>query len=230
MNLDDAFIKPQQPTLFDYGKYGSGLYELFPQVWQLLEAAINPEVSIRRLALKELIEMDAARMLPLVAYHLVTRITEPDLDTRALVVYAVSEALLPDEKGALATEGVRQCLMGNLSQMRTRQIFALLQVLTKYPNLEPGVARMLNACPYAGNQLADILASRRVPLEIRRYAVRMIGLVGYLDAIPALERLLSRLESRAHGQQVMTFAPPETLEDAELIPDIRRSLAFLKSP
>lgn len=230
MNLDDAFIKPQQPTLFDYGKYSSGLYELFPQVWQLLEAAINPEISIRRLALKELIELDAARMLPLVAYHLVTRITEPDLDTRALVVYAVSEALIPDEKGNLPTEGVRQCLMGNLSQMRTRQIFALLQVLTKYPNLEPGVARMLNACPYAGNQLADILASRRVPLEIRRYAVRMIGLVGYLDAIPALERLLSRLESRAHGQQAMTFAPPETLEDVELIPDIRRSLAFLKSP
>lgn len=230
MNLDDAFIKPPQPTLFDFGESSSGLYELFPRVWQLLEASINSEISIRRLAVKELIELDAARMLPLVAYFLVSRITENDLDTRALVVYAISEALLPDEKGKLPIESVRQCLIGNLSQMRTRQIYALLQVLTKYPNLEPGVARMLNACPYAGNQLADILASRRVSLDIRRYAVRMIGLVGYLDAIPALERLLARLESRLHGQQAMMFTPADTLEDTELIPDIRRSLAFLKSP
>ncbi len=230
MSLDDAFIKPPQPTLFDYGEISSRFYELFPRVWQLLEAAISPELSIRRLAIKELIELDAARMLPLVAYLLVSRIIEPDLDTRALVVCAVSEALLPDEKGRLPTESSRQCLLGNLSQMRTRQIYALLQVLTRYPELEPGVARMLNACPYAGNQLADILASRRVPLDIRRYAVRMIGLVGYLDAIPALERLLARLESRIHGQQAMNFAPSETIEDVELIPDIRRSLAFLKSP
>lgn len=230
MTLDDASLKPPQPTLFKIGDSSSGLYELFPQVWQLLEAAISPEIAVRRLAIKELIELEAGRVSPLVAYFLVTRITESDLDTRALVVYAVSEALIPDKKGKLPVESARQCIIGNLSQMRTRQIYALLQVLTKYPNLEPDVARMLNACPYAGNQLADILASRRVSLDIRRYAVRMIGLVGYLDAIPALERLLARLESRLHGQQTMAFAPAEMVEDAELIPDIRRSLAFLKSP
>jgi hypothetical protein len=89
---------------------------------------------------------------------------------------------------------------------------------------------LLNACPYAGNQLADILSSRKVPLEIRRYAVRMIGLVGYLDAIPALERQLARLETRLHGQQSLAFAPVDMVEDAALIPDIRRALAFLQSP
>jgi hypothetical protein len=33
-----------------------------------------------------------------------------------------------------------------------------------------------------------------------------------------------------HGQTTMSFAPVDMVEDAELIPDIRRSLAFLQSP
>ena len=230
MDLDKVFVKPSQPPLFDYGDNSSGMVELFPHVWQLLEAAISPKVTVRRFAMKEIVEMEAVRLLPLVAYFVATRITDPDLDTRALVIYAISEALVPDEKGRPPAEDVRQCLLLYLSQMRTRQIYAIIQVLPTYPNLEQSVARMLNACPYAGNQMADILASRKASLEIRRYAVRMIGLVGYLDAVPALERLLARLESRLHGQTTMSFAPVDMVEDAELIPDIRRSLAFLQSP
>jgi hypothetical protein len=230
VDLDKVFVKPSQPPLFDIDDGSSGMVELFPRVWQLLEAAISPDTSIRRFAMKEIVELEAVRLIPLVAYFIATRITETDLDTRALVVYAISEALLPDDQGRPPVENVRQNLLLYLSQMRTRQIYAIIQVLPKYPNLEQDVARILNACPYAGNQMADILASRKASLEIRRYAVRMIGLVGYLDAVPALERLLARLESRLHGQTSMSFAPVDMVEDAELIPDIRRSLTFLKSP
>jgi HEAT repeat protein len=230
MDLDKVFVKPSQPPLLDFDDSSNGMVELFPRVWQLLEAAISPDVNMRRFAMKELVEMEAVRLLPLIAYFIATRITDPDVDTRALVVYAISDALLPDDQGKPPDETVRQNLLLYLSQMRTRQIYAIIQVLPKYPNLELDVARLLNACPYAGNQMSDILASRKASLEIRRCAIRMIGLVGYLDAVPALERLLARLESRLHGQTTMSFAQVDMVEDAELIPDIRRSLAFLQSP
>ena len=130
----------------------------------------------------------------------------------------------------MAPESTRQTLKATLSQMRTRRIYALIQILPQSQELEQAVASLLNACPYAGNQLAEILASRKVSLDIRRYAARLIGLVGYLESIPALERLLARLESRIHGQQAMSFAPLEMTDETDLIPDIRRALAFLSSP
>jgi HEAT repeat protein len=230
MELDDLYNNPSQPTLFDFGDSSQGVAELFPAVWHLCEGAISPELSIRRSAVEQIIEVDAARLLPLVAYILATRITETDLDTRTEVIAALGDILLPDKDGLLPSESVRHSLTVYLAEMRTRQIYALLQVLPNRPDLEKVVARLLNACPYAGNQLAEILTSRRVPMDIRRHAVRLVGLVGYLDAIPALERLLARLESRLHGQQSMSFAPVDMVEDAVLIPDIRRALAFLQSP
>ncbi len=230
MELDDLILNPSQPTLFDLGESSQGMVELFPAIWQLSEAVFSPEVAVRRTAVQQIVDTDAARILPLVAYLLATRITEKDIDIRTEVIYALSDILLPDEAGLPPSEPVRQCLSAYMAQMRTRQIYALLQVLPKRPDLEQGVARLLNACPYAGNQLADILTSRKAPLDIRRHAVRLIGLVGYLDAIPALERQLARLESRLNGQQSMSFAPVDMVEDAVLIPDIRRALAFLRSP
>jgi len=230
MNLDEVFVKPSQPVLFDLGETSSGVVELFPGVWHLCEGLISADIAIRRSSVEQLLGTQAARLLPMVAYILATRITEPDFEIRAKVVYLLGEILLPDEQGRPAADSVRQSLNAYLAQIRTRQIYAMLQLLPRQPDLEPGVARLLNACPYAGNQLADILSSRKVPLDIRRYAVRMIGLVGYLDAIPALERQLARLETRLHGQQSLAFAPVDMVEDAALIPDIRRALAFLQSP
>lgn len=230
MELDDLFLRPSQPTLFDLGESSRGVAEIFPAIWHLCEAAVSPDVDVRRGAIRQIVETDAGRLLPLVSYILATRITEMDINLRVLVIGALSDILLPDRDGLPPPEAVRQCLTDYLAQMRTRQIYALLQVLPDRPDMEQSVARLLNTCPYAGNQLAEILASRKVPLEIRRHAVRLIGLVGYLDAIPALERSLARLESRLNGQQSMSFAPVDMVEDAVLIPDIRRALDFLHSP
>lgn len=230
MDLDKVFLKPNQPVLFDLGESTIGMLELFPGVWHVCEGLVSADAAIRSSAVDQLLNSNAPRLLPLVAYLLATRITEADPDIRARVVFILGEILLPDKEGRPPAEAVRQCLGEYLAQIRTRQIYAMLQLLPQQPDLEPSIARLLNACPYAGNQLADILSSRKVPLEIRRYAVRMVGLVGYLDAIPALERQLARLETRLHGQRSLAFAPVDMIEDAELIPDIRRALAFLQSP
>jgi hypothetical protein len=57
-----------------------------------------------------------------------------------------------------------------------------------------------------------------------------IGTVGYLEAIPALERLAARLEARLSGQQAMTFAPPSQSEENELLPIVRSVLHLLQAP
>ena len=93
----------------------------------------------------------------------------------------------------------------------------------------PQIARLMNSCPYAGNHLADLAGSRKAPIDIRRYAIRLAGVVGYCDMIPTLERMLTRLESRANGQQAMAFAPPAALEDTELLSDVRDALLKLSS-
>ena len=230
MEIEEIGLKPVQPTLFDLGDSSAGILELFPGIWHLLEMAISPDTQARKVAVTRLAHMGAVRLLPLVVYIFVTRITDCDQELRSEVINYLGDVYLPDEQRRPAPEAVRQCLTSQLSEIRTRQIYAMLQVLSSHPDLEPAVARLLNSCPYAGNQLAEILASRKVPLDIRHHAVRMIGFVGYLEAIPALERLLTRLEVRVHGQQSMAFASVELADEAELIPDIRKALAYLSSP
>ena len=114
--------------------------------------------------------------------------------------------------------------------MRNRLIFSMLQAAISDPNLEAPITRMLNACPHAGAHLAEILADRGVPLTIRQQAVHFVGQVGFLEAIPALERLAARLEARRSGQQSMPFAPPPATQDeSELLPEIHQTLLMLRS-
>ena len=106
----------------------------------------------------------------------------------------------------------------------------MIQVLASNPDLAPQVVRLLLACPFAGNHLIEIAHSRKISLDIRNTAIWLIGEVGYVDAIPALERLQIRMESRLNGQQSMPFAPPFGMDDSELLPGLKSALAMLRSP
>jgi HEAT repeat protein len=230
MELDSIPQQLMQPTLFEYGDTASGAVELFPAVWTAAEALLAPELLIRQQGLARLIELGAPRLSPLIAAILATRLSEPDLELRRQIAYTLGDILTVDEHGRAAPELVRSYLVQMLGQMRQRPIFALLEVSISDPMAEATIARLLNACPYAGRHLADILSERKMPLAVRRSATHFIGLVGYLDAIPSLERMLARLETRAAGQQVMPFAPPGQPDEADLLPEIRTALASLETP
>jgi hypothetical protein len=110
-------------------------------------------------------------------------------------------------------------------------LYGLLQVSQAFPDSSNEVARLLNACPYAGRQMADILSDRKIPLPIRQAAAHFIGVVGYLEAAPILERLEARLTARLNGQQSMPFASTEVGaagNESELLPGIRLALLMLK--
>jgi hypothetical protein len=194
-------------------------------VWEAMEAFTSPELAQRRTAFEQLRALGVARLSPLAAYHLSTRLTEPDIELRARIVQALAETLSPDETGRLAPEAVRSTLAAQLSAMRTRSTFALLQVVDFDKSAEPLVARLLSCCSFAGGHLADILSNRQISLAVRKQAAFYIGRIGYLDALPSLERMAARLENRINAGGLIR-------EDDEtgLLPLIRDALSVLRAP
>lgn len=108
--------------------------------------------------------------------------------------------------------------MVTLSNMRTRQIFGLLQVSEYDKTAEADVMDLLGCCSYAGSHLSEILSNRDLPHEIRRQAAFYIGQIGYLDALPVLERLTNRLETRGDEQ------------DTIMLPVLQNAVQLLTAP
>lgn len=218
-----------QPQLFSLEE-GIEQVELFPEVWGAAEKLISPELHLRWEGLEGLLESNAPRFSPLILYLLCTRIVEPDIDLRARIIEALGDVTQPDKNGNPAPGIVRLILINNLSRIRTRQIYALLQVLIDYPALEKHVSRLINVCSYANNHLVEIINDRKKPLDIRQQAISMIGVVGYVEAIPSLDRLSARLEARMNGQKAMPFAPLSENPELDLLVTIREALVSLRAP
>jgi len=220
------------PQLSLFGPEGSsvGILELFPEVWGAAELLTHPNATKRLEGLGRLVAINAPRLSPLIAYLVATRIPDPDIDVRSLAIQTIGKVLSPDEGGALASEAVCYHLINHLTHMRTRQVYAILEAVARRPELEAVAERIFDVCSCAGNHLVEILLNRKAPLTIRLLAVRYIGLVGYLDALPALERIQARLESRQAGQQAMPFAVQDAPEENELLPEIRKAISSLHLP
>jgi hypothetical protein len=221
-------ISPQ-PQLFLLEE-SFGTIELFPAVWSALEDLIKADAELRLNALEQLIELDAPRFSPVVSYILVTKITESILEIRARIVEALAKVLTPDENGFPAPEDVRNSLHHYLSGFRTRQIYALLQVSAEFNSLEDHVSRLLNACPFAGSHLIDILNDSKTSVGIRMQAAVMVGKVGYIYTLPALEKLAGRLEARMSGQKAMDFAPQKNSKESSLLPVVNEAIRTLRAP
>jgi len=218
-----------QPQLFLLEE-SIGSIELFPAVWGALEDLTKKDLNVRKSALGELIELDAARFSPVVSYIMVTRVAEPNIELRSKIIETLGLVLLPDTKEFPAPEDVRTSLYFYLSSFRTRQVFSLLQASAEFGSIEDHVARLLNACRYAGNHLIEILIDPKTPIEVRRQAAVMIGKVGYLNTLPALEKLAGRLEARIGGQTAMNFASQSNSKDSDLLPAVEDAIRSLKTP
>ena len=219
-----------QLTLFDLSDAVSGAIEIFPEVWGALEKLTSPDILERRDGLDCLIVLDAPRLSPLVAYLVATRIFDPDLELRYKVVDVLGKILRPRETGKLASPKVRSHLKEYCMQMGRRGILMLLEVAYAYPDAESKIASLLNLCSQSGDALVKIMSERKISIEFRRQAIIFIGIVGFLEAIPALEKYENRLESRMNGQKAMSFAPPTVLDENSLLTVIQTTLAMLQEP
>ncbi len=218
-----------QPALFQFDESPHS-EELFPEVWGALEDFTKPDADMRATALERLINLDAPRNSPVVAYFLVTKIDDQNLELRARIIETLGDVLISDKNGSHAPTEVRTSLHLYVSGFRTRQIYAILQVSAEYPTLDKHIVQLLNSCPFAGNHLINILKDHKTPIEVRKQAAYMIGKVGYLYTIPALERLTGRLETRLYGQKAMYFAPEGYSTDSNLLPYIKEALTRLQAP
>jgi hypothetical protein len=222
MDADPIIMNNEQPDLIELKPSNSNNAEVLPVIWEALESLTSPELMNRITGLGRIIELDANRQHPLVVYLLMTRITEPDIELRTRIVKLLGSILDLDVRGSktatLSIEAVKKTLTTALAGLRTRQIFALLQVIEFDKSAEEAVSSLLSYCSFAGEHLAQILSNRTAQLSIRRQAAHFIGRIGYLDALPALERLASRLESRRDE------------EDAGILLGLQETIKLLYTP
>ena len=228
MGKETIQISLTQPTLFNFTQTTRGAVELFPEVWGAMEDLISPITSHRHAALDRLLKLNAPRLSSLVAYLLATRITDPDLTVRARVIRVIGDIYSPDERSQPISDSVKSALSSYLAQMDAGVVTNLIAASIFDASLFSHVARLLNYCPNAASHLVEMIMDRKASLEERRQATELIGRVGFLEALPALERLYTRLGARMKGQQSMPFAPPPTHDEAELLPVVEKALNHLQ--
>lgn len=219
-------------------------------LWQAAEALASHDVLTRSEGLAQLVKSDAVRRSPLVAYLVATRLADPDIALRTRVVQVLADTLVlsqvtyPEAGDASAqpvSGAVQRSLVSYLGELRTRQIYALLQVVDFDRSCEPLVSCLLSYCSFAGEHLAEILADRNAPLSMRKQAAYTIGVIGYLDALPHLNRLAARLEVRwkdrvggnggnGSGLEELEPVPLDENDEASLLPVIQSSLHLLNAP
>jgi hypothetical protein len=57
----------------------------------------------------------------------------------------------------------------------------------------------------------------------------MIGQVGYLYTLPALEKIAGRLEAHLSGQKAMNFINQSSSHETELLPIVKEAINSLQS-
>lgn len=227
MNLDP--VSNVQLPLFVYGEPAENINELLPAVWNATESLASPEAVTRQHGIDALLELGAQRISALVAFMMATCLTDRDIYIRRRVSYILADLICIDSGVRQIPETIRKTVTNYLHNMREETIYGLLEVAVIDPLVEKSLYHLLNACPFAGKYLGDILADWKNPLSVRQKAIHFVGLVGYMETLPVLERLLDRLEARQSGQYTMSFAPASIKSDEDIIPFLRIAIQQLTS-
>ncbi len=218
-----------QQNLFDAATLEELEAEASVELVQALEALTAPDGGLRAKGLKQLLELDAHRRSPLAGFFLTQRLLEPDVKLREKIVAALDESLHGMDEPIRPPERVLEWMRYGLSEMRQPQVYALLSLVINSPDRFDAICRLLNACSFAGEALIGILGDRRVEVAVRSLAAQALGVVGFLEAIPALESMSRRLSGRRQDQLAMRFAPRPDPEAELLLPAVQRALSELES-
>lgn len=219
-----------QLPLFDISNPSTGAFELFPKIWAASEALTSPNPKIRIDGLVILDEYRAARFSSLICYLIYTRLGDPDIEVRKRVISSLVNVLRVDNEGNSAPEMVYQNLKFHLSQLQEPTIYGLLETCEEEPDIECYVADLLRQSSHAGEYLSEIMNNRRYRLDVRIRATQLIGKIGFLEALPSIERAINKLEARVNGQQIFTFAYQDNNDENRLLPTLRVTYDLLTAP
>jgi hypothetical protein len=198
------------------------------ELQQALEDLLSPNIGTRQEAMNRLRELDAHRRSALVASFLVYRLVEQDLKLRSEIMHAICEIIKPKNDQERSPVKVREYLNCTLRGIGEREVLSLLELVSEDPGLLESVCILLNQCSRSGEILVKILDCSDYPLPVRMASCEVVGQVGFLEAIQAIETLERRLSDRATGQLSMTFTPRRFEEAKELIPVLQRTLEALR--
>jgi hypothetical protein len=187
------------------------------EVWLAAERLVSPRAAEREEALDYLVEQDAFAKSPLIAYLLVTRLSDPDLEVRCHMVKALGDVLTDREQGEQLPDHVLRQLQGFLAHINKEQILDLLEVSKEYLSAEESLIEIFKLCSYAGNVLSGIVNDRKILLGIRQKATYFCGEAGFLETITTLQVLVKRIEKR---NQVLRKFPlrKNTRDENQLYP------------
>jgi hypothetical protein len=222
-------ISSLQLPLFVYGEPVENIADLLPTVWNATESLASPDSVTRQRGIDALLELGAQRVSPLVAFMIATCLSDLDIYIRRRAAYILADLISNEPVGRQAPENVRKAVTNYLHNMREETIYGLLEVAIIDPLVEKSIYHLLNACPYAGKYLGDILGQWKNPLPIRQKAIHFVGLVGYLEVLPTLERILNRLEARQNDQYAMPFVPSSIKSDEDILPSLRVAIHQLSA-
>lgn len=162
-----------------------------------LEALLAPEAKKRARGLQALVAIDAHRRSPVAAALLCKMLDEPDLRLRSEIVDALADMIGAPGDPIISHERARDWARAVLGEIRQREIFALVQVAAACEGRTEAVCRLLAMCPFSGPTLVRILGNPSSALNVRAKAATLIGMIGYIEAAPILEKLAERLSQSA---------------------------------
>jgi hypothetical protein len=218
-----------QLPLFVYGEAPENIGDLLPVVWNATEYLASPDAMTRHHGIDALLELGVQRVSSLVAFMLATCINDKDIYIRRRVIYILADVISREPGSKPAAENVRLSVFNYLHNINEETIYGLLEVVVMDPQVEKPLYLLFNACPAAGRYLANILSDWKNPQLIRQQAVYFIGLVGYMEVLPVLERLLDRLQTRQTSQYSMSFASSPPKNDEDILPYLRTAIRQLSS-
>jgi hypothetical protein len=167
-----------------------------PEIWQSAEKLASPINAEREKALNYLTDQGAPQKSPLIAYLMVTMISEPELETRFHAIQALGSIIVNDSESDFCDGRVLEYIQAYLARINRDQILDLLAVAVQYLSAEQSLIELFKLCSYAGDILNGIVNDRKLPVQVRRSALFYCGEVGFMDTITTIQGLISRVEKR----------------------------------
>lgn len=197
------------------------------------EMFVSTHIEERRRGFALLFGSEAARRSTLTPQLLASRVDEPDLNLRAEIVQALADYFEIRGRQYRYPAEIRVAVVGHLRKFERPQVLALLDLQRAARDgavklKAESLACVLERIPNVSVHLSRIAGERSVVLGLRCAAIELIGAVGFMDALPALEGLEARLEGRRAGQLPMTFAPSDNPDDQHLLPALKETLQLLR--
>ncbi len=199
--------------------------------WLAGEMFVSPHAEERRRGFALLVGSEAARRSPLTQHLLASRVDEAELSLRAQIIQAVADYFEVRGREYRYPPEIRAAVAAHLRKYDRPQVMALVEnwLAQRAEALRPeALGALLERIPNASQHLTRLAGDKSVAVELRCAAVELIGQVGFTDAVAVLEGLAARIEGRRAGQLTMLFAPPDNLDDAQLLPTLKATLSLLK--